>query len=107
MNIIPLIERECKHKDKKVVRREVFEDYLITAIDLCKKCVNELDLTEDIECVDKDVIPRKKLQTKAQIKKEVSKPKDELDSLRKYKDQLWNIDDVIKKAQTIIILYCS
>jgi len=107
MENLPVIERQCRHKSKKVVRREIQEGLFVTAIDLCSKCKNGLEFAERVEFIDKKVKPTKKLKTKSQIKKAITKRKKELSSLKEKKMSIWEIPDVLKKTPLLVEYYIA
>lgn len=107
MGNLPIIERQCSHKLKKVVRREIFETFFITAIDLCKNCKNKPEFSKNIKFVDKKIIPRQKSDTKSQIKKSITKRKMEINQIKEKRDEFWSISDTMKKIPKLIDCYGS
>lgn len=104
---LPIIERQCIHNSKKIIRREIFEGYFITAIDLCSICKDSLEFSKNLEFVDKKIQPRLKLKTKAEIKKAITKRKKEIVSLKTQVKSLWEIQDTMKKAPKLIEGYVT
>lgn len=104
---LPIIERQCKHNSKKVIRREIFEGYFITAVDLCSKCQNSLEFAENLEFIDKKIQSKSKLKTKSEIKKAITKRKKEIDSLQKEIKNQWNIQDTMKKVPKFLECYIA
>lgn len=102
---LPVIEHQCKHSKPKVVRREYFDDFLITAVDLCKDCLIDPTFSEKATFVDKKVIPRKKLNTKTALNKTISQRKNELKQLEARKSEVLNIADSLKKIPKLTEYY--
>ena len=107
MESMPVIERQCKHSSKKVVRREILESFFITAINLCNKCKNDPEFSKNIEFVDKKIKQEQKLKTKTQIKKTIVKRKGEIETLKQKKKELWEIPDVMKKTPILLEYYIA
>ena len=102
---LPIIERQCKHKSPKIIRREYFEGFLITAVDLCKDCLVDPLFSEKADFVDKKVKPKKKLNTKTALKKSIIQRKIELEQLEKRKDEVLHIDDSLKQIPKLVEYY--
>ena len=107
MGELPVIERQCIHNSKKVIRREIYEGYFITSVDLCSKCKDSLEFLKNIEYVDKEIQPRPKLKTKSEIKKTITKRKKEITLLKTEMKNLWEIQDTMKKAPKLIEGYIA